>query len=234
MKLYRQSKTEAWISFEESGIRDHKLSYDNTPIVGYEEVTDIVYIHELYHITRTCFCDYINIRLLIKEIVGAIPFENLTEQEKMIVCEFCAFDDATIVGYYMSIGFTQAQAITKHKVNRANDIDLASKACQQRAETSVVKYIVIKYLTESSASAFLDAIRNYMEDYKRIAHLGLNYGQSREGLMDYIEATNAYENGGLSQYTFIAPYTYAECRDELKNYLLYGKTPDEYNQFSIV
>lgn len=174
-----------------------------------------------YHKTRE------ELRLMITE-----PFDNLSDEEKEICALYCLYDDATIIGYYISTGLDLSSAEIKHLVTRANDINRASISCSNRANSAIIKYISIKYMEEDDAATFIDAIRNFIVDYKMIAHLGLNYGHSRDGVMDYIESTNAYIGAGLSTYNFRAGTTYEQCRDELKNFLVYGIEPTEFTQFS--
>lgn len=170
--------------------------------------------------------DYYTSRLQLKESFTGILFADLSDENKEIAAKYCLYDDLTLVSFYMSQGLAQADAIIKHKVRRAEDITKAAKTCEARADTCVVKYIAIH-----DASAFMDAIRNFVQDYKSIAHLGTNYGQDRDGLLDYIEATGSYTNAGLSSYTFEYG-TYEDCKNEFKNYLVYGIKPQEFNVFS--
>jgi len=173
--------------------------------------------------------DYMTIRETMRTSISS--FSELTQNEKEIAAKYCLSDDTSLVMFYMGSGLDQTQAVNKHKVRRAEDINNAALSCKLRAESPVVKYIAIKYLSIADASAFLDSIRNFLEDYKTVAHLGLAYGQNRDGIMDYIEATNAYVDIGLTLYTFNTPYTYIQCRDELKNYLVYGISPTEFDEF---
>lgn len=158
-----------------------------------------------------------------------IDFDILNDKEKALAAKYCLIDDATAVIYYMSTGLSQAEATMQHLVYRAEDINKAADVCRMRAESSIIKYISIKYLEESNAATFIAAIRDFITDYGSIAHLGMNYGQSREGIMDYVEATNSYTDGGLSSYTFRDSYTFTDCSDELKNYLVYGVKPQEFD-----
>lgn len=157
----------------------------------------------------------------------------LTDNEKEIMCKYCVASDADIITYYMQQnGGNYSDALSLHQVRRATDITNNAKSCNYRATTPVIKYIVIKYLGEINGNIFLDAARDFLSDYMLVANLGKNYRQQRDGIMDYIEATNSYVGGGLSTYTFESPYTYEQCRDELKNYLVYGNEPTEFNELS--
>lgn len=175
--------------------------------------------------------DYYKTRNELRIQYQTIGWENLTDNEKEISAKYCLFDSTTIITFYISQGLSLENAITKYLVRRSIDIDKAAKCCAIRANSKYIKYISIKYMEEADAATFLDAIRNYIVDYSMSAHLGIQYGDSREGVMDYIEATNAYVGAGLSTYAFRSPYTYGQCRDELINYLVYGNEPEEFKLF---
>jgi hypothetical protein len=161
-------------------------------------------------------------------------FENLTDKEKEFAALYCLADDMTIIGYYMSTGDDLATAQAKHLVRRSIDINKCSKVCTERTESPIIKYLCIKYMDEADAMLFMDAIRDFVTDYAMLAHYGLEYGHSREGIMDYIEATNGYANAGLSSYTFRGgDLNYENCKNELKQYLIYGIKPAEFDLFSI-
>lgn len=177
--------------------------------------------------------DYFGERNQIKELVTAKGYENLNDAEKAHAAEYCMLDDATCVDYYMSLGDDLQTAQTRHLVKRSIHIDNAAKSCRMRSDCPAVKYIAIKHMEEVDAMSFIDAIRNYLEDYSFLAHLGLEYGHSREGIMDYIEATNSYVSAGLSTYNFRTGTSYEACRDEFKNLLVYGIKPGEFDLFSL-
>lgn len=156
-------------------------------------------------------------------------FANFNDKEQYYAVKYCMVDDTTCITYFMTAGKSYTEAMHQHLSNRANDINSAAASCRYRAESPIVLYLTIKYLTEQDAATFIDAIRTFITDYSTIAHLGLEYGQSREGIMDYIESTNGYLNGGLSVYNIKEPYTYELFKAELKNYIVYGIEPEEFN-----
>lgn len=177
--------------------------------------------------------DYYKERNELRLLVDTQGFDNLNTKEKEYAAKYCIADDTTIVMYYVSIGLDLDTAQAKHLVRRSEDINKAAVTCKNRAESAVVKYISIKYMAENDAATFMDAIRSFITDYGLLAHLGIEYGQSREGIMDYIEATNAYENAGLSTYTLRSGMTFENCKTEFKNYLVYGIKPTEFDFFSV-
>ena len=184
---------------------------------------------EILSLKITTTDDYLKLREEMKLLIS--DFDSLNDKEKEIAAKYCLVTDNIIVSYYMEQGLTLENATIKHKIRRAEDINKAAKSCTIRAESPVIKYLMIKYLSISDASSLIQEINSHISDYKTVAHLGLNYGQDRVGIMDYIEATNDYESSGLSAYTFVEPFTFEQCRDELKQFLVYGIEPSEYNSF---
>ena len=170
--------------------------------------------------------DYLKEREYLKTLIT--DFSTLTDKEKELSARYCLVDDATIVAYYVGQGLTQAQAITKHLVRRANDINKAKETCYNRSNSSVCKYIVIKHMDESVASQFFADVKQLSDDYAQLAHMGIRFNQGRDGIIDFLEATNSYVDAGLKNYTIKTGYTYEQCIDELVNYFVSGTIPSEY------
>jgi hypothetical protein len=195
------------------------------------EYTDLTSVEFLDKLNFKNF-DYHFVRRHMIDLVAEIGFNNLLAEEKVIAARYCAADATTLVGYFMGFGLAVHEAVAKYKVYRSIDITSAAEALSKRADNAVVKYIAVKYMSEAEASAFSDAIRNFITDLRESAHLGLNYNQARDGIMDYIEATGSYVDGGLKSYTFENGYTYDECKEEFKNYIVYGIKPTEFDVLS--
>lgn len=177
--------------------------------------------------------DYYYIRERIRDIVKATTFNTLSDYDKKIVADYCAADSSDLVPYYMAQdGLSLENATLKYKAKRALDINNAASACNARAESGIVFYIMIKYLSEQDSLQFKNAIHSYLQDYKEAAHLGTQYGISADGIMDYVEATGSHIGAGLSIYTFNTGYTYEQCKDELRNYLIFGIVPAEYELYT--
>lgn len=208
---------------------DDLIQFSETVESNFTDITTVELIEKL----KGNKYDYHYIRNEMKELVTALGFANLTANEQSIVARYCATDAMTLIGYFMAaFSLSMEEAVSKYKVFRSIDISEAAKALSQRASSPVVMYIAVKYMSEADASAFSDAIRNFITDLKETAHLGLSYGQARDGIMDYIEATGSYVGAGLTSYTFENGFTYEQCRDEFKNYLVYGTKPTEFDVFS--
>lgn len=207
---------------------DDLIVFSDTVEEGYTDITTIELIGKLKYNKY----DYHYIKNKIKELVTSLGFENITPAEKTIIAKYCAVDADTLISYYVeTYTLSMEEAIFKYKVCRSINISETAKALKKRASSPVVIYIAIKYMSEVDASAFSDAIRNLIIDMKLYAHLGSSYGQTRDGIMDYIEGTGSYVGAGLSSYTFENGFTYEQCRDEFKNYLLYGIRPKEYDVY---
>jgi len=56
------------------------------------------------------------------------------------------------------------------------------------------------YLGQSEGEILLDNIRTFREDIKSDSVLGTEYGNSREGLLDFINSTASYTDAGLKSF----------------------------------
>ncbi len=141
---------------------------------------------------------------------------------KIKVLKYCATDATTLVGYLMGTGLSQSDAILKYKENRAEDIRMASGAAELRINSTPFTFAIIKYLSEADGQSFIDATRNLVIDFKTIALTGTNYGNVRDGIMDYIESTGGYSAGGLKDFTIETPYELFDLISDLKKIIIHG------------
>ena len=167
--------------------------------------------------------DYMIVRRAIRDIVAVDGFSNVKELTKKHVVNYCAADANTLVGYYMGLGLSVSDAVFRYKTKRANDIRRASEAAELRVNSNAFTFAIIKYLSEDDGQTFIDATRNFVIDFKTIALTGTNYGNSIDGIMDYVESTGSYVNGGLKNYSIVAPYTLEELITDLKKIIVYGE-----------
>lgn len=146
------------------------------------------------------YFDYVFVRDQIKMFVSAMTFNNLSEIDKEVALTYCASDMTTLITYLMMQGYSQQEAIDIYITKRAVDIRNASLSCEKRIKSSEYIKSIISFLPEEYAVQFLDATRNFSIDYQNIALFGTQYGDYRDGIMDYIEGTGSYVGGGLRNY----------------------------------
>ncbi len=235
-QLFKGSTSEIDRLVDGTGAFIQSLLYKFQDLVKFSEVveegyTNITSLNFLKVLNGKKF-DYHYIRRNMKEFVDSYGFTNLLPDDKEIAIKFCTVDTTTAITYFMSGGLSLTDSVTKLKVLRSIDISNAAKALSTRASDPAILYIAVKHMSEENASLFGDSIRNFLADLRETAHLGMNYGQTRDGIMDYIEATNAYTNSGLSTFEFETGFTYEQCKNEFINFLIYGIKPEEFDVFS--
>ena len=136
----------------------------------------------------------------ISELVISKGFSNLDDEELEIVTELTTCEDVDAIGYFMTQGLSQLEAIEKLTFNKSKHFRLKGKALYTRLMTDEVKTQIIMFIGKEQGMDLLDAIRSFKEDLKTVGILGTQYGDVRDGVMDYFESTGAYVNGGLKTY----------------------------------
>jgi len=70
-------------------------------------------------------------------------------------------------------------------------------ACLQR--WYYVKFVVPQYLRFIDAESLFNTIESLAFAYNNMGRLGIEYGDKTNGIMDYLESTNAYVGNGLKE-----------------------------------
>ena len=174
--------------------------------------------------------DYCYIRDRITEaVIASGGFSALrSDVEKDICLEYTkSVSDVELIGYLIGKGMTQEEAQFTYLQYRANDIRNAAQCFSDRIDKAEFTVIVMKYLGQDGGTTFLDNCRNFISDLKTSAILGTQYGNTIDGIFDYIEDTGGYLTvPGLSSF-FTLPdeqTTLDAMRKELKDLLYYGYT----------
>ena len=167
--------------------------------------------------------DYCFIRDIISFIMtDSGGFNNLKNNDKDIALIYTRnVSDADGITYLMNQGIPLQNAQFQYILYRTEDINQASNSYGNRSSDNYLKALVIKYLGQEQSETFSAAIRNFVLDLKETAILGTNYGNFREGIMDYLEGTAGYEGKGLRNY-FAEYNDYLACLKELKDFLYWG------------
>lgn len=147
--------------------------------------------------------DYLVYKNQIKLLVEDIGWSNLNNDEKDLAIKYYAYSDSTsAVIYLMTVkGYTQqysqyflVQQWHKHHGNVMN-------TCKQR--WYYVKMIVPMYLSFDDAEDLLNTVEPLVFAYNDMGRLGVNYGDKKDGVMDYIESTNAFAGQGLRENNYV-------------------------------
>jgi hypothetical protein len=149
--------------------------------------------------------DYLVYKNCIKSIVEKIGWSGLTNVEKDLAIQYFAYPDATSAVIYLMTtkGYTQQQAqyfvLEQWHKHHGNLIE----ACKQR--WYYAKLVVPMFLNFSDSEDLLNTVEPLVFAYNDMGRLGINYGDKKDGIMDYIESTNSFSIQGLKEnyYTLI-------------------------------
>lgn len=173
--------------------------------------------------------DYLVGKAEIKNIVVETGWSGLTNLEKDLAIQYYSFvTPIDAVTYLMTVkGYTQdfAQLFLLQQWHRhhANSTNTAKKRWYY------VKLTVSKYLSFYDSEDLLNSVEPLIFPLMDIARLGINYGDKKEGIMDYIESTGIFTGQGLREnnYTLLVG-DYDIFIGELKNVIVDGI----YNKYS--
>jgi len=202
---------------------------DNFFVIGQtldtEKYKDITSVTNLDIIGRKLE-DYCLIRLILKNMMDdtSDPFWSLSTAEKDIICKYCAATDETIVGYYVSKGMTVQEATILHINVRSVDVRTAATCYHTRLMQPEFMATIMMYLGITQGETFMDAVRNFAIDVKDMARIGTNYNNIYDGIMDYIESTGSYVDGGLKNYVISPGLTLEGLVKTIKDIFYYGYT----------
>jgi len=150
--------------------------------------------------------DYLSLKTVIKEIITSIGWSGLTSVEKDIAIKYYSYDsDYDAVVHLMTTkGYTQEQAQVyllqqwhRHHGNLIN-------SCKER--WYYVKLVVPAFLSFSDCEDLLNIVEMLVFSYNDIGRMGINYGDNKDGLMDYIESTGIFTNNGLREKNYTLLY----------------------------
>jgi len=196
----------------------------NTSFSAYTIVDDIV---ELVDGPIEMLEDYQEMRCCLRTFNYRKGWTGLTNEEKMVVIDWNAHPDVgngaqdyEKVIYLMTVkGMSQAEASEylmdawhKNWVKFLED-------CPSR--WNMVVKSVATYLDLDDVSDLSDTVESLKGQYLIDGRLGLYYGDSQNGIMDYIMATNMYDNDGLEHNLYtLKKGTWDEFKNELEDRLV--------------
>jgi len=145
--------------------------------------------------------DYLVCKNAIKELVVEKGWTGLTNTEKDLAIQYYAYPDTmSAVIYLMGKGYSQAQAQGYVLLQWHRHHGNVMNSCKQR--WFYAKFIVPQYLSFNDAEDLLNTVEPLVFAYNDMGRLGINYGDKRDGIMDYIESTNAFAGQGLRENSY--------------------------------
>jgi len=178
--------------------------------------------------------DHIELTRALQLMCLETGFENLTNAEKDIIIEHNAYAksarhlnaDSEKITYLMTqeMTLTEAKAflIEKWWEHWTEHV----KICKERWYC-IVK-VVVKYLNFEDANDVLNTTLDLIEYYIDSGRIGIEYGDERSGLLDYIDSVNDYASIGLEYNSYVLEQgTWTEFKTELRDVMLDNKFWDE-------
>lgn len=168
--------------------------------------------------------DFVRRAMLYDVEVSRSGFTNLDSIDKPFAAQYVAVYSAeTLLNYYENeLGYSETGATAEYLNVKSNNFFNRKDSYSQRLKAKEFREILVKYLNLSTIESFTFYQKNLFDKYEDEAILGKYYGDSEAGIMDFITATNDYNNGGISTYTIITPYDWTNLRDDLISLLVDG------------
>lgn len=158
---------------------------------------------------------YWQMRYQVRQVLNAQAggFNDFRNPDKDILGLLGLGDQTDTITYYVTVkGLSVADASGLHILRLSENTARLSLDARGIVASPKTMQIGIKYLTwidgttgqvdSTQANNLTHAIQGFLTELERYAVLGLEYGDEREGLMDYFESTNSYSSGGLKNYVF--------------------------------
>jgi len=157
----------------------------------------------------------------IAAIVTSTTFALLSDVEKNIACIYSAIligfvpDHATMITHYASTPsygmLGDGQAASVFHFNRFGEhLNNLREGAAIRSNAPRISVAMMMYFKDlDTINTFYDAIRTFRLDYVGKYHLGTEYGDTIDGIMDYLESTGSYVDGGLKNFEFSDTYIQA-------------------------
>lgn len=195
------------------------VSGDTIPS-GYVDISSITTWHLFGNqVTNDYLCYKNQIKLLVVEK----GWSNLTEDEKNIAIQYYSYTNPidAVIHLMTTKGMTQQQAQMFLIQSWHKHHGFVVNACIQR--WYYVKLVVPMFLSFTDAEDLLNTVEPLVFALTSMGRYGINYGDKKEGIMDYIESTNAFQEQGLreSGYTLLQG-TWDDFITQLKNVLVEG------------
>jgi len=158
----------------------------------------------------------------IKDILTTIGtnFNSLDEQTKENVVKFCCISKTGCTNYYSQKGFSNDECEIKYIENKADDLYYLKKCTQFNISSKEFTKILLTYLSYENYEKFIFEIKDLLFLYKNFEIYGKKYGNYVNGIMDFIEDYDIYDNVGLSKYSILNGKTLNNLILELKIVLL--------------
>ena len=210
-----------WTEFELNGNEPFLIIFDDEPIPsGYTNISSIQNWHLFGLGTGN---DYLVTKDQIKQIMLGKNWTGLTSTEKDLCIKYYALPDFTqpVMYLMMEKGMSQAQAqqviIMNWHVHHRKLLDV----CRER--WFYVKLVVASYLNFYDGEELMDLCNPLIFNFIECGRFGVEYGDQRSGLLDFIISKHDFEDQGLREQNYVLNFgDYDELIENMVNVLLHG------------
>lgn len=215
------SELSSWHVSDLNGNEPFKIIISGATIPdGYRDISSI----ENWHLFGdNVVNDYLIIKNSIKELVAELGWVSLSNVERDVVIEYYAYESASdaVMHIMVTKGYTlnQAQLYLVQQWHRHHG--KVVYACKQR--WYYAKLIIPIYLSFNDGEDLFSVVESLAFAYNDMGKLGMNYGDRTNGIMDFIESTNAYVDNGLCERGYaVLTGTCDDLVQDLKDVLING------------
>lgn len=167
--------------------------------------------------------DYLVVKDQIKYLMLDIGWSGLTHDEKIICIHYYALPDfeQPVMFLMTEMGLTQSEAMSYVIEHWHIHHKKLLEVCRER--WFYVKLIVVNYLNFSDAEELMDLANPLIFNFIESGRFGIDYGDKRSGLLDFITSKYNFDGQGLREQGYDLNYgTYDELIDKMVNVLLHG------------
>jgi hypothetical protein len=143
--------------------------------------------------------DYMCVRFTIRSLCRSKGWSNMTNSEKDLAIKHYISDDPTNAVIYLMTtkGMTQQQAqsfvlMSWHKYHAK-----LINAAKQRMY--YLKFVVPQYLSLDDCEKLFDDAQSLIYEFTELGRFGIEIGDKKSGLLDYIMSTNDFIGAGLEE-----------------------------------
>lgn len=174
--------------------------------------------------------DYLFVKKEIKNIVKDVGWNNLSDVEKDLAIKYYAYDSSEDAVTYLLENdiFSNENKATEYLTDQWH-IHHGKVIESLKIRWYYVKLVTSKYLSfKDSLDVFDDTVTNLLTNMFNTSLLGHDYGDSKDGIMDFLESTNGFENNGLRERDYtLRQGTWDSFIYDLKDVLVNGN----YNKY---
>lgn len=210
-----------WSEKDLNGYKPFEIIFQNEDILsGYTDISSIENWHKFGNMVAN---DYLVIKDQIKYLMKDIGWSGLTFNEKVLCIQYYALPDfeQPIMFLMMEMGLSQFEAtgyvIKYWHIHHRKLLEV----CRER--WYYVKLTVASYLNFADGEELMDLANPLIFNFIECGRFGKEYGDQRDGLLDFIISKHGFENQGLQEQGYVLNFgTYEDLIGEMVNVLLHG------------